>query len=311
LTERMFDKNPKAVSYFEPLRPWEKCNCFDHMHRAKSLIDSTIAMLNCDFSAPVLQKCTWHNKLGVHPLMPRADGKTREPHILSVINASVSACSERIAAARGMIAVKLIRIPGLLHLLVDQSRGLMPAGRRLFVLHLIRDPRALLHSRNRVGWGQPSKLLKNGVARWAGTICSQTLKDMDAGDALMARGGDNGVLYIRVLYEDLVQSPIATLDRVYGLLGRSVPPAVANFFRMRVPGIARGQRGLQADRQVKKKPKWERHQKLYGTRTSKSLPELVDGWQSALSLEAVAAIETRPKCRSMMAKLNYSLTAKP
>ncbi|KAJ1641530.1 hypothetical protein T492DRAFT_920247 [Pavlovales sp. CCMP2436] len=247
----------ERIELLEPLRPWD--NCFNHMHRAKSLMDSTIAMLN--FSAPVLQKCPWHNKLGVHPLMPRADGKKREPHIeqLRAINASVSACSERIAAARGMIAVKLIRIPGLLHLLEDQPRGLMPAGRRLFVLHLIRDPRALLHSRNRVGWGQPLKLLKNGFAKWAGTICSQTLKDMNAVDALMARGGDNGVLYIRVLYEDLVQSPIATLDRLYGLLGRSVPPAVANLFRRHVPGIVRGQRGLQADRQVKKGTQWERH----------------------------------------------------
>ncbi|KAJ1631041.1 hypothetical protein T492DRAFT_1115832 [Pavlovales sp. CCMP2436] len=165
--------------------------------------------------------------------MPRADVQKHGPFFkqLRAINASVSTCSERIAAAHGMIAVKLIRITGLIHQLVDKSRGLMPAGRRLFVLHLIRwartkspvpacrltrshGPCALLHSRNRVGWGIPSKHLKNGVAKWAGSICSRTLDDMNAGDALMARGGDSGVLYIRVLYEDLVRSPIATLEHV-------------------------------------------------------------------------------------------------
>jgi len=105
----------------------------------------------------------------------------------------------------------------------------------------------------------------------------------------MAQAGEKQ-LYIRVRYEDLVQSPRSTLDRVYDLLGKAVPEAVADFFANVVPALRR--RLANIGRLTK----------------NKSLTQLVSGWNSTISLADIDTSEGNPRCRSLMARQNYSLT---
>lgn len=192
-----------------------------------------------------------------------------------------------------------------------------------------------MHSRYRVRWNDtPKKPVK--IAKWADNICSQTLDDMHTGDAL-AENGDLRIVYVRILYEDLVRSPLAVATRVYGLIGVPVPTSVVSFFNKVVPG-ASSEGDSQADRPADKgigntrrrqlwadarasaaaaplgelvrgwRARWRRLSQEFGINTKKSQAQFVGGWKSTLSLEAIAAIESNPKCRSMMAQLNYSLT---
>ncbi|KAJ1618474.1 hypothetical protein T492DRAFT_454051 [Pavlovales sp. CCMP2436] len=156
----MFDRNAEAVSYFEPLRAWEKAGCSKHYQRNQSLVNASIATLNCDFSARVLQKCPCHDQLGLHPLMPLGplvsrSGESRRTsaqrmgirQLLRINRTTAPACNSRIDTRRGLIAIKAIRIPGMLNmLLATTARIFEPPGRRFLVLHLIRDPRAPLRS---------------------------------------------------------------------------------------------------------------------------------------------------------------------
>jgi len=183
------------------------------------------------------------------------------------------------------------------------------------------DPRALLHSRFRVGWGTPKTRKWVDVAKWAGKMCSTTLRDMRAGEAVRGgvggggggRRGERNALYVRIKYEELAQHPLEEVRRVYSLIGRPVPPSVEGYFtaltlQMRgqtsasmeralalgaVKGIGNARRGL-----------WE---DVYATTTTKSVAALVRGWRSALSREAIDAVQSRPKCRVLMAELGYKL----
>lgn len=198
------------------------------------------------------------------------------------------------------------------------------------------DPRALLHSRYRVGWGIPKTKRPTDIARWAGKMCSLTLRDMRTGAAIAA-GNMSGALYIEVRYEDLVRFPLESVRRVYGLIGRPVPPSVEAYFkavvlRMR-GGLARGSAEMELLNAVKGvgnarrrleesaaapqpgglgRAQGQRGRRLwkdhpYATTSARSTTDRIDGWKRALSRAAIGAVQSRPKCRELMAALGYEL----
>lgn len=156
LMERMFDVNADAISYYEPLRPWDLGACFNHRLRNRSLVMATIATLNCDLAARVPMQCPWHARLetlrldSVQPSQIRALGGSQPRRRRAMFGqfaqqlrnttASMPACRERLASCWGTVAAKIVRIPGMLDTLcsVAARASLRPAGRRLVVVHLIR-----------------------------------------------------------------------------------------------------------------------------------------------------------------------------
>lgn len=398
LMERIFDVDVDAISYYEPLRPWDQAPCFDHPQRNYSLVMATMAALNCDYSTRVPMQCPWHTQLvpralnSVEPEQIRALGNNRRTFgnyaaQLTNITLSLPACRTQLSSCHGTVAAKIVRIPGMLDMLhAASARALRPAERRLVIIHVIRvrarlhmavltsrsrrracaalsrtcalalvsvtlalqDPRALLHSRYRVGWGVPRSGRRVDVSKWAGQMCSATLRDMQTGAMLSSSGGGGrGTLYLRVRYEDLVRSPLETVRHVYAVLGRPVPSKVEAYFKavvlkMRgeadpnadaallgaVKGIGNARRQLRSDtrrsapvvpgaalggpwarptdwglrRRELRQGKWE---DAYATTAVRPVEAIIGEWRSALSREAINAVQAKPKCKAIMAELGY------
>ncbi|KAJ1639376.1 hypothetical protein T492DRAFT_937898 [Pavlovales sp. CCMP2436] len=152
---------------------------------------------------------------------------------LGNITAAAPNCQRRLRDCEGIIVAKVVRIGDMLGQLHEAAkRTLTPTGRRLTVVHVIQDPRGLLPSRIRVGWGIPASKSWLHVGTWAGELCAATLRDMAVGVAMVAR--PRQFAYVRVLYEDLVRAPLHSAQRIYAALNRTVPPTVNAYFRATV-----------------------------------------------------------------------------
>mmetsp|Transcript_11361 Transcript_11361/g.29532 ORF Transcript_11361/g.29532 Transcript_11361/m.29532 type:complete len:412 (-) Transcript_11361:127-1362(-) len=337
LTERMFDQNPAAFSSFEPVRPWDLLHCFSHAQRSAAICSTAVAILNCDLSARVPMHCRWHNGLKLQPLSaltpelveselvskvgPHRQKKADEYRQWSIqlqrITASLPRC-RRVLGTCGdaVVAIKVVRATGLLNLLAStfqqaEARRLANARlagigevarRRLAILHVIRDPRALLHSRYKVGWLIPHSTRPRDVRLWAKKTCSPTLQDMKAGDAIneharmAAAQGQPGRsdMYMRIRYEDLVANPIAQTRRVYSALGRPVPAEVEGYFRDKVKHAPRPGRSLE-----------QGFEDVYSTNRTRSADEIMLAWRKALSPDIVRTVERQPLCQELMRLLSY------
>ncbi|KAG5184902.1 P-loop containing nucleoside triphosphate hydrolase protein [Tribonema minus] len=128
------------------------------------------------------------------------------------------ACARRDLAG---VAVKTIRINGHMDQLFALSEKL---GLRVdLVIHLMRDPRAVLASRYSVGWGMPENRSYDATLAWARDMCGRTMAD--------SRAGGGRVNYMALRYEDLAAAAVARTQAIYERLERDVPPTVLERMR--------------------------------------------------------------------------------
>ena len=109
--------------------------------------------------------------------------------------------------------------------LVDTSK--LPADAALvgglgdvdaFLLHLVRDPRGVVHSTIRRSTPGPGAHVRQSVAGSAGWL----VRHLAAAALVRSVGPDRSVV---ISYEDMVSDPNAMLERVAALLGEAAPPA--------------------------------------------------------------------------------------
>lgn len=383
LTERMFDLNKAAYTFYEPLRPWDLAHCYSHHLRDKALASTAVAVLSCNLSHRVPIQCPWHRWLApraLSALTPELieselamNARKRSEQIeyrkwaaqLRQMVETAPDCRRALGACGSAVAVKVVRLSGLLDVLYaewrrDQAARRAAAAqrgtrRRIVFVHVVRvragarlawqrqrrmglraprdatgahalsgatrrarvrarapppvtlaraaqDPRALLHSRIKVGWGMPKTRRPPAVQRWAKKICSLTLLDMQTGQSLNtnaslpagAVAAGRRDVYVRVRYEDLVTDPIGQAERVYGVLGKPVPAEVSEFFRAEVLRSQRPGRSL----------KWVEGAYATGHERLKRSPmEIMRAWRSELSPELATAVERG--CRQLMRVLDY------
>jgi hypothetical protein len=393
LTERMFDLNPEAVSYYEPLRPWDLARCFNHVNRHQSLVQTAIATLSCNLSTPVWMRCPWHSSTASGGLMLPLDsvkpwrvialgqeqvyahrrlGYEMWATQLFNLTSSAPACRAQLSGCGRTVAAKTVRLTGMLDMLMRSAEAeLLPTGRRIVIVHLIRvrersacpssasaspaaireprtrcavlvgrggvhrsdrcpltpaapllwpllspvlspqDPRALLQSRYRVGWGVPKSRRWLDIAKWAGKLCSLTLRDMSTGDQI-SRANSSRAVYIRMRYEDLVMRPLEAVHRVYRQLGKPVPTAVDNYFQRAVHSLGSAQPAAarNGDWRGRAARPPTGYVDPYTTVVQKSGRELVYGWMRKLPKQAVMAVQSRPNCQRLMRELRYQLLPK-
>ncbi|KAG5190558.1 hypothetical protein JKP88DRAFT_266860 [Tribonema minus] len=111
------------------------------------------------------------------------------------------------------VAVKIIRMPGRLGELLEMAAALGQTPD--LVIHLIRDPRAVLASRYSVGWGVPENRGYDATLDWANIMCSGTLLDAERGE-----GHDE---YVLLRYEDMARGAELAAEAIYARFGRLKP----------------------------------------------------------------------------------------
>jgi Sulfotransferase family len=144
--------------------------------------------------------------------------------------------------------------------------GQFPEAR---MLHVVRDPRAVIASALPLDWGPTSA---RGGARW-------WLTWIGMGLAAEARFPER---VLRVRYEDLVREPEPTLQRICAHLGLEFDPATSEGGGSQLPAYTQEQHALvgrPAD------------------------PARIDAWQQKLSAEQVATIES--ELRDALTMLGY------
>jgi hypothetical protein len=312
----MFDANPRALTYFEPLYPW--MHCFGHMGGERSAVRAALALLSCDINGTALPlSCEGDGRVRSMPLASATIlNTTHARDMRSRISQSIGSCQRQLNACGGTVATKVIRLVGMLGLMRDElARALRPPGRRLVVIQLIRDPRAVLASRRalkRVGpaLALPKSRLAADVAEWAEAMCGLTWRDMRVGDQILTtadpRGGGGGggggraLAYMRLRYEDLVNEPRASVAAVYRLLGTKVPAKVSAFIQRLIPPA----RQQPATRRSMLRP--AKNSYSVGGRAAKGRQALLHGWINTLSVEEVQAVERALSCQLVMRRMRYA-----
>jgi hypothetical protein len=145
------------------------------------------------------------------------------------------------------------------------------------LIHLIRDPRAVVASVLPLDWGPASA---RQAARW-------WLSRIAMGLAAEAAFPDR---VIRVRYEDLVVEPEACLRHLFLALGLEFEATVLGARRASLPGYTRGQHAL-----VGRPPD----------------PDRIEAWRSTLSTEQVATVEAELKETTAMLGYRAARTLPP
>eukprot|EP00611_Tribonema_gayanum_P012404 TRINITY_DN2303_c0_g1_i4.p2 TRINITY_DN2303_c0_g1~~TRINITY_DN2303_c0_g1_i4.p2 ORF type:complete len:222 (-),score=67.45 TRINITY_DN2303_c0_g1_i4:1023-1688(-) len=147
------------------------------------------------------------------------------------------------------------------------------------VIHLIRDPRAVLASRYSVGWGVPENRGYDATLDWANIMCSGTLLDAERGE-----GHDE---YVLLRYEDMARGAELAAEAIYARLGVPMPPAVRE--KMRESD------GCKAGREAERHQCMERVSVANVTKYStapRDFQEQNQKWKYTLPRRQVRAVET-------------------
>mmetsp|Transcript_16447 Transcript_16447/g.24364 ORF Transcript_16447/g.24364 Transcript_16447/m.24364 type:complete len:280 (+) Transcript_16447:364-1203(+) len=178
------------------------------------------------------------------------------------------------------IAVKIIRLCGRLSQIYQISEFLNePLD---LIIHLIRDPRAVLASRYSVGWGTPLKRDYESTLSWATSVCSHTMIDHT-----MNRERKN---YYLLRYEDLSLGVEKNLETIYM---EKLGLAVDKEARSR----AREYDGCKSGTSLEKKECLENAKKdkknknkKYNT-SPRNFAEMISKWRKSLNKDEVRAVE--------------------
>jgi len=176
------------------------------------------------------------------------------------------------------LLVKVVRLHG------DRVRDVVNKVQDLKVVHIVRDPRAVSASQKaqQVEWGK----------RTAGTYCKHLLADMELEDEL---GADR---YVRIRYEDLVDNPVAVLERIGSMTGVAVTEDMREAVAVRMQG---------KDNKNKKPPVTNSQAASETTEyysTTRAPGHRHDSWLRKLNREEIAALECGD-CGIVMDKLGY------
>ena len=228
LLQSAFLSHCDSLTFFEPCRHSplgdvrrEKC-----VAQVLRFLDCDLPRRNGDWDPPSIRGWLRH---------PYNDANTTcaQPPLRSVAQTA-----DRCRTAQ-LVLVKEIRLVGQLALLADalQRRG-RGAALSTAIVHLVRDPRAMLASQKRLHWWSledslPHRQTAHELERVAAKTCHGMIADADAGESLQRAGR---LRYIMVRFEELSSDLKATTARVYGQLGLSVAPATQTWLQRTMGG---------------------------------------------------------------------------
>ena len=104
---------------------------------------------------------------------------------------------------------------------MQEMHFLLHSDPNVKVIHLMRDPRAALRSRNSVG-----EFRWNDIKAAANKMCSRVWDDLQMSSVLRRRFPGR---LLTVRYEDIVRSPLEAAQQMYDYLGLKFTPDVESF----------------------------------------------------------------------------------
>ncbi|XP_003724178.2 carbohydrate sulfotransferase 1 [Strongylocentrotus purpuratus] len=286
----LFNANPHVFYLYEPLYIPMK-SVLDHTLKndqftriAKDVWNHT---LRCNFSDEYPSSRSWLNRgeksfdscksnaaiKGSSVLCPVL--LIPEPKIGSVLN---DLCNDR-----PYTVLKTIRVQNISEL----KTFIEDPGLNVKILHLVRDPRAVMNSR----WSlkQPNKDLlrrKGPRADEVLDLCDHMQRNIAFDSSTPEWLKDR---YIRVRFEDLAQDPIGETKRIYGKLGMQLHDNVISWIKKNTQGV----NNIQGNKDP-----------FSRTRDTK---KVVDSWRSKLDSRKIKRIES--SCWKTMDALSYTLSS--
>lgn len=240
----LFNRNLQAFYVFEPLFPYTPHCEFLNSER----IEALERMLDCDFSQNEnffraalritntstgiqcvqnnvcfvtrsqslrrlsRQMCLTENKFPTKPCHP----------VLNHLSIS------KLCIASDVVAFKVLRVCSLRD--IDELyKRLSNQGKELYVVHLVRDPRAIISSKLKL------ELKKENMISRAKELCQKMERNLKFVDdireplELMLNGR-----YMQIRYEEAATNSIETASRIYRFLGSELPTEVRNWLQLSV-----------------------------------------------------------------------------
>ncbi|XP_077554361.1 carbohydrate sulfotransferase 5-like isoform X2 [Haemaphysalis longicornis] len=144
------------------------------------------------------------------------------------------------------------------------------------VVHLVRDPRAIIASRKRIRWCKVDEECGKAEA-----LCAQIRSDIDSFESGI--GPIKQIRLHRLYYEHLAADPVNETRRLFSTLGLEYTPSVSQYLKIHTTATL---------------------QDLKNKFSTKRKPELViHSWKQQLSKNEIADIEE--KCTDVLLRLGY------
>ena len=192
-------------------------------------------------------------------------------------------------ALHGHTVVKILahRLP---FLEVDRLAPLFSSGGgKLKIVHLMRDPRAVIASMDRVGWSLNKSAINTAATNFplfttlVQKFCSSMIQSLRFALSAEGRLPDH---YTLLRYEDLVSSPLNASQELFDFAGIPMSDQVKKYL---------------VNSANQSRDRGYTHE--YGTLRNNA-SNLVDTWRTRLSMEAVRAVETH--CWPVLEILRYT-----
>lgn len=172
---------------------------------------------------------------------------------------------------------------------VDRLQRLLARDRdNLKIIHLMRDPRAVIASMDRVGWGWETSAVKMATTNFSHftnlvqKFCSNSIRTLRLALLAESKFPDR---YKLVRYEDLVKLPLNVSQGLFDFTGIPMSDQVMNYLNS----------GTQS------RDSGANH--AYGT-LRKNASLLIDAWRNQFSIEAVRMVESQ--CWPVLEILRYT-----
>ena len=161
-------------------------------------------------------------------------------------------------------------------------------GLKLKIIHLMRDPRAVIASMDRVGWTSNNSAVNTAVTNLplfstlVKTFCLSMIQTLRFALSAETKFPDN---YKLIKYEDLVRTPLNVSQELFDFAGIPMSDEVTKY--------------LVSSRNSR----YRSHSHEYGT-LRKNASMLIDAWRTGLSEEAVRTVESH--CWPVLEILRYT-----
>lgn len=128
-------------------------------------------------------------------------------------------------AAHTECSTSVYKVTKTLRLSLYHTEKLLRTMPDLKVVHLFRDPRAVIHSHSGRKWSPIKESSLTSIARGAQAVCCRIVRDIQHGQTLVEQYPDRFKI---IQYEDF-ENPLATIRILYNFLGMSFDEEVLQY----------------------------------------------------------------------------------
>lgn len=292
---QIFNNHPEVFYMYEPLIALQVTT----IHDSKLYEKSAKSLLNDIFNCRFMQQTEFlafmsHmqlNRFSSHVLTtPFCKSTTRAKDIRTFVHCKdldplITSLS---CTLHKHVVVKVLTHRLFPFLEEDYLTKLFNSNRNLKIIHLLRDPRAVIASLDRVGWVFNRSVVNSAwtnfslFSTFVQKFCTQMIQSLSFALSAEEKFHDR---YKIVRYEDLIRTPMNVSQKLFDLFGIRMTAEVKDY----VTNSSRSNH--------------RRNTHAYST-TRNNVSSLLDSWRKQLSIDAVRTVESN--CRPVLDILRYT-----